>query len=346
MKFGGIFNESTFAIVVGAGVIMSGVFANGVVAKADVNPQLQQQRLQVLAAAQKGAAGLPTLIAAMKSPNVIIRCAAVRSMGEIGAPADSALAAALKSDADPLVRRTALRALTQTASTGNLAVLETAMNDNSDLVRAAAVQAIADSRPYTPQITALLKKAQGDPSSDVSQIASEALWPFHKIGVSLRDIPANKDRPLTVVQNIPLPLDGWKFQLDPGQTGQEHNWFGTDFSDAEWQSIKIGEVWETQIGKDYDGVAWYRRSFVLPEKPVQVGTDIVFEAVDESAWVWINGEYVGVHDIGPDGWDKRFAMDISDYVNWGAENQITVRVLDRKFAGGIWKPVSLEVLKQ
>lgn len=341
MRSGQILKKSTFVIAIGAGIMMSGVAA-----KAEVNPQLQQQRMQVLQAANKGAAGLPTLIVAMKSPNVIIRRAAVRSLGAIGAPAQSTLATALKSDTDPLVRRTALRALTQTAHADNLAVFEAVMSDSSELVRAAAVQAIADSHPYTPQITALLKKAQQDKSNDVSQIASQALWPFHKVGISLRDIPANKDHQLKVAQTIPLSLEGWEFQLDPGQTGQEHNWFGIDFSDTDWQNIKIGQAWETQIGKDYDGVAWYRHSFTLPAKPAQIGTDIVFDAVDESAWVWINGQYVGQHDVGANGWDQRFAMDVSDYLNWGAQNQITVRVLDRKFAGGIWKPVYLEALKQ
>jgi hypothetical protein len=340
MKSSRTLKKSTFAVAVGAGILMSGV-----VAKADVNPQLQQQRMQVLAAATKGAAGLPTLIAAMKSPNTLIRRAAVRSLGEIGAPAHNALTAALKSDTDPLVRRAALRALTQTANVNNLAVYESAMSDSSELVRATAVQAIADLHPYTPQITALLKKAQSDPSNDVSQVASQALWPFHKVGISLRDKPEFKDHQLDVAQTIPLPLDGWKFQLDPGQTGQELNWFGTDFADSNWQNIKIGQAWEPQIGKDYDGVGWYRHSFTLPAKPDQVGTDIVFDGVDESAWVWINGQYVGQHDIGPDGWDKRFAMDASEFLKWGAENQITVRVLDRKFAGGIWKPAYLEVLK-
>jgi len=341
MKSRKILEKSTFAIAIGAGIL-----ASGVIAKADVNPQLQQQRMQVLAAANQGAAGLPTLIAAMKSPNVLTRRAAVRSMGEIGVPAQSALTAALKFDADPLVRRSALRALTQTPNADNLNVFEEAMGDSNDLVRATAVQAIADSHPYTPQITALLKKAQQDKSNDVSQIASQALWPFHKVGISLRDKPEFKDHQLTVAQTIPMPLDGWKFQLDPGQTGQELNWFGADFSDAGWLDIKIGKAWEPQIGKDYDGVGWYRRTFTLPAKPDQVGTDIVFDGVDESAWVWINGQYVGQHDIGPDGWNKRFAMDVSDNLKWSGENQITVRVLDRKFAGGIWMPVSLEVLKQ
>lgn len=335
------FKKSTFAVAVGAGIL-----ASGIVAKADVNPQLQQQRMQVLAAANQGAAGLPTLAAAMKSPNVLIRRAAVRSLGEIGAPAQSALAAALKSDADPLVRRSALRALTQTPNADNLAVFESAMSDSSDLVRATAVQAIADSHPYTPQITALLKKAQADPSNDVSQIASQALWPFHKDGVSLRDKPEFKDHQLTVEQTVQMPLDGWKFQKDPSQTGQEQNWFDANFNDSNWNDIKIGVAWDGQIGGGYDGVGWYRRAFTLPAKPAQDGTDIVFDGVDESAWVWINGQYVGQHDIGLDGWDKRFAMDVSDYLKWGVENQITVRVLNRKFAGGIWKPVYLEVLKK
>jgi hypothetical protein len=302
--------------------------------------------MQVLAAASKGAAGLPDLTAAMKSPNVIIRRAAVRSMGIIGAPAKDALSAALKSDEDPLVRRTALQILLEMKNVNTIGILEAALSDSSELVRSSAVQALAGMHPYTPQITALLKKAQQDPSDTVSRVASEALWPFHKDGVSLREKPEFKDHQLTVAQTIPLPLEGWQFQTDSGQTGQEHDWFGTDFADAGWKTLKIGEAWETQTGEAYDGVAWYRRNFTLPAKPAQVGTDIVFDGVDESAWVWINGIYIGQHDIGPNGWDKRFAMDVSDALKWGAENQITVRVLDRKFAGGIWKPVSLEVLKQ
>ena len=123
-------------------------------------------------------------------------------------------------------------------------------------------------------------------------------------------------------------------------------WFAPDFADNDWKTISIGKAWEEQIGGPYDGAAWYRTTFTLPAKPAQVGTDLVFDGVDESAWVWINGQYVGQHDIGPDGWNLRFAMDVTDYLKWGGANQITVRVLDRTFAGGIWKPVYLEVLKK
>lgn len=328
-------------LAVGAGILFSAPSV-----QADVNPALQKQRLEVLAAGQKGAAGLPTLVAAMKSPNELVRRAAVRSMAQIGTSAEGALMAAFTSDQDPLTRRTAMRALVHLHQEAPAVIIQPALKDESDLVRASAVQMLVGMHPYTPQIITLLKQAQKDSSDDVSKIASEALWPFHKVGVSLRDKPAFKDHQLTVVKTIPLPLDNWRFQTDYGQTGQEHDWFGSDFDDSNWQTLNIGEAWETQTDQAYDGTAWYRRSFTLPAKPDQDGTDLVFDGVDESAWVWINGQYIGQHDVGAAGWNMRFAMDVSDALKWGAENQITVRVLDRKMAGGIWKPAYLEVLKQ
>ena len=51
------------------------------------------------------------------------------------------------------------------------------------------------------------------------------------------------------------------------------------------------------------------------------------------------------HDLGTEGWDKPFALDVTKELKWGQKNQITVRVYDSAYAGGIWKPVKLEVLK-
>jgi hypothetical protein len=71
----------------------------------------------------------------------------------------------------------------------------------------------------------------------------------------------------------------------------------------------------------------------------------VFGGVDECAWVWINGKYAGDHDIGPNGWNVPFYLDITDLLNWGGKNQITVRAMNTAHAGGIWRPVTIEVLK-
>ena len=73
--------------------------------------------------------------------------------------------------------------------------------------------------------------------------------------------------------------------------------------------------------------------------------EIHFGAVDESAWVWLNGKYAGQHDVGPAGWDRPFDLDITNEVKWGGENQLTVRVEDTKAVGGIWKPVKINIVK-
>jgi len=305
-----------------------------------------QQRRQIVLSAPQSAAGLPALMAALKDPNALIRRAAVRSLGQIGAPAVDALTGALKNDSDLLVRRTALRALLEMPGAKRLAVLQAAGGDSSEIVRATAVEALAETRPRSPQVVALLEKAQQDTSPQVSRIASQSLWPFNTEGVALRETPQFQDTPLNVVQTIPLPEAGWRFHTDARQIGHKQSWFQPTFNDSQWPEISIGKTWEVQGEPNYDGVAWYRATFTLPAKPAQAGTDLVFEGVDESAWVWLNGRFIGAHDIGPEGWNKRFAMNVSDELKWGGANQITVRVLDRMMAGGIWKPVYLEVLKR
>ena len=93
------------------------------------------------------------------------------------------------------------------------------------------------------------------------------------------------------------------------------------------------------------GVSWYRRVIELPAKPELNAVEIQFGGVDESTWVWVNGVYVGAHDIGPDGWDEPFSLDITGEVTWGAANLIVVRAMSTKGNGGIWKPVAIHVLK-
>jgi len=308
------------------------------------SPQ-QQKRTEILQAASKGEAGIPSLTAALKNPEVLIRRAAVLSLGKIGKPAIPALTSALSNDTDALTRRSAMRFLLKIDPANANHTLERGMTDPDSWVRSAAVEVLAGLKPYSEEAIVLLRKAQQDKDANVSQIASQALWPYHKEAVSLRERPEHKDHQLTVVQKILLPKEGWKFQIDVSQSGHLSEWFQRSFDDSKWESIAIEDHWENQGHANYDGVAWYRYSFELPTKPDIDGADLVFEGVDESAWVWVNGEYVGAHDIGPEGWNKQFAADANDSLKWGEKNQITVRVLDRAQGGGIWKPVYIEALK-
>jgi hypothetical protein len=73
-----------------------------------------------------------------------------------------------------------------------------------------------------------------------------------------------------------------------------------------------------------------------------------FGAVDEEAWVYLNGELVGEHTTASTGgtvdmiWDKPFEVPLPG-LRPGEENVIAVRVTDTTLAGGIYKPVKLYV---
>lgn len=175
------------------------------------------------------------------------------------------------------------------------------------------------------------------------QVYAKVKLPY-RMNFSLRNDPSY-DHAVSVIEKIQLPLKNWSFITDPADEGYQKNYFAADFNDSDWRRISVGKNWESQGFKDYNGIAWYRLKFKMPPKMKCSGVDIAFSAVDEGAWVWLNGKYVGQHDIGPAGWNVPFYLNIAAELKWGEENLLTVRVKDSTGAGGIWKPVMIEVLQ-
>jgi len=301
-----------------------------------------ERRTALLQQAAKGAGAVPALAAALQDENLVVRRTAVRLLVELGEPARPALADALN-NTDVLVRRTALSHLCDPPTADALRHLKTALQDPDPLLRLAAVNLAVQVEPRTEEGAALLEQARQDESPAVRDVAARALWPFYKETVSIRD-RKDWDHDITVAQTIALPKDGWRFRTDPNADGHLQKWFEAAYDDSAWETIAIESAWEEQ-GHAYDGVAWYRASFELPAKPECLAVELAFGGVDEIAWVWINGQYVGQHDLGPEGWDKPFTLDVTRELKWGERNQITVRVHDSVQAGGIWKPVSIQVLQ-
>jgi len=79
----------------------------------------------------------------------------------------------------------------------------------------------------------------------------------------------------------------------------------------------------------------------VPAEAKRYNLVLSFGAVDESAWVYLNGKQIGEHDEGNWGWDKRFEIRLGDAVKIGETNVLAVRVRDRSNYGGIWKSVKL-----
>jgi hypothetical protein len=147
-----------------------------------------------------------------------------------------------------------------------------------------------------------------------------------------------------------LPLDGgqWLFRLDPADQGNAEHWFAAEVDRSGWARISVPGFWEKSgvegTTPDYDGLAWYARPFDLP--PAWKGKKIVLHvgAVDDEAWVWLNGEFVGDHlekDHPQVAWEEPFEFDVTKLVKWELPNEVVVRVNDTHLGGGIWKSTYL-----
>src|SRR5262249_5684997 len=88
----------------------------------------------------------------------------------------------------------------------------------------------------------------------------------------------------------------WQFRFDPRDEGRTNAWSSPDPPGFD-QPITVPFAWESELSgihkTDYRGVAWYRRSFSLPNDfPAGNRVWLRFGAVDWQANVWVNGEAV------------------------------------------------------
>lgn len=173
--------------------------------------------------------------------------------------------------------------------------------------------------------------------------ASKASFGFYRENKRLKD-SGSFDHEIIIASSFAIPEDKWLFKTDPKTAGHRTGWYAPNLDETDWKAIRMG-AWEGQGFENYDGIGWYRIRFKMPEKMKHEAVELHFNAVDEGAWVWLNGTYIGQHDEGPDGWTIPFWLDVTQEIKWGQENILVVRVEDSSAAGGIWKPVNVEILK-
>ncbi len=281
--------------------------------------------------------------------DLILRLTAVRIIGEKGDAVASAFLQELVRDkeAEPQIRMNALLALWKSPEKNiDEALLGEVLHSEDESLRYVATTILFSEKPLSDARVKLADDMlKNEKNQQIINLIANASWNFH------RNVPLLKDRPewdheAMLVAEYPLPLEDWAFAKDDqGNLHLMEKCYEKDYDDSGWQRLPIGKTWE-ECGVQHDGIAWYRKSFQAPEMPADFNAaELHFDGVDESAWVWLNGEYVGVRDIGSIGWDIPFSLDVTDLIHWGEINQITVRVLDRAYAGGIYKPVQLQIMK-
>lgn len=147
---------------------------------------------------------------------------------------------------------------------------------------------------------------------------------------------------------LSVNLNGrWKFH-----TGDNKEWRSPDFNDEEWKRIQVPSEWENEGYNDYDGYAWYRVQFRLPQNFSTGKFYLSLGKIDDIDDVYLNGKYIGsVYDIRKSGrfmgsgWEynvRRLYEIPEDLLIRNGINTLSVRVYDGQGAGGIYEgPVGI-----
>ncbi len=151
----------------------------------------------------------------------------------------------------------------------------------------------------------------------------------------------------------------WEIIFDHENEGRAKGWQVADSFEmaAAREAISVPSSWEL-IEKDYEGVAFYRKQFKVPESWEGRVVRLHFDAVNYIAEVWLNDNSVGYHEGG----FTPFEFRVDEMINYGGDNVLTLRVVgpiilsDKRIdgigkleiptwrggiAGGIWQAVEL-----
>ena len=148
--------------------------------------------------------------------------------------------------------------------------------------------------------------------------------------------PRPKPKPLSFSRELLLSGEDWKLGAFAFDEGERCGAFAPKFDDSGFRTVKVpGEV-QLQIGlqgmdlyyqsKELTLVNekewWYRKGFVASPQNSGKTVRLVLEGVDYFATVWLNGEKLGEHE----GCYVPFSYDVSSKLNYGKENQLSIKV--------------------
>ncbi|MET3650702.1 glycoside hydrolase family 2 protein [Dyella japonica] len=111
----------------------------------------------------------------------------------------------------------------------------------------------------------------------------------------------------------------WRFRTDAADAGLAAGWSAA--TPAETRLVDVPHTWNIGEDDDYEGVAWYFKSFTAPASMLASHVELHFGATFYRSRVWVNGVEVGGHEGG----HTAYALDIGKQLRAG-ENLIAVRL--------------------
>ena len=115
----------------------------------------------------------------------------------------------------------------------------------------------------------------------------------------------------------------WKLLVGDAEGAEK-----SDFNDESWKTITLPFAWNQSEAFKNDiidlstGVAWYRKTFQLPEDHIPSKVFIEFEGVRQMGEVYVNGEYIGLSENGV----MAFGLDLTPFLKpYPEKNVIAVK---------------------
>lgn len=144
-------------------------------------------------------------------------------------------------------------------------------------------------------------------------------------GTSMKCYRKDYPRPQFVRGNWENLNGVWEFAFDDTNVGEKEKWFQNFMGDL---TIQVPFTYETKLSGIQDETRhdfiWYHRTFLVDGGKLDNNRYMLhFEGSDYRTKVWVNGQFVGVHEGGY----ARFSFDVTDCVQDG-ENELTVKVED------------------
>jgi sialate O-acetylesterase len=133
-----------------------------------------------------------------------------------------------------------------------------------------------------------------------------------------------------------VKLNGdWKFSV-----GDSADWAAPEFADRDWTTIHAPAEWQSQGYRDYNGFAWYRKTFAFPDGHEKDTVFLSLGKVDDVDQVYLNGKLIGSTGQFPphylSAYDEPRIYEVpSGSLVAGRDNVLAVRVYDGGGVGGI-----------
>lgn len=141
---------------------------------------------------------------------------------------------------------------------------------------------------------------------------------------------------------LDLNLAGkWKFRIY-----DQSVWKEPELDDSFWKLVDVPGYWESNGFSSYDGFAWYRKEFYLPEDLTGEKLYLILGRIDDIDQTYFNGEKIGSVDELEYQRNRYQSMEFrvfraykipDNVLKFGQNNLIAVRVYDSGIQGGIYE---------